>query len=174
MARWLKLLMNLQDRFEDSERGFQTYATRLPYASISELVNHAIPRKIFFRHAKKCFRSLTVSERDGYLFLWRSLKYHWDLFKHSPSGVNPPTNPRPRDSFHKQNPSSIRAITKNGRYWGPFFVQPRVGKGGEVVSIYKFRTMSAFRPPDAELQQDIQLGKKCRWRTRWFLGTYDV
>lgn len=165
----MEIADDLQDRDQDLNRGFKTFASELEKEQTQHSSLPPIVSAAFIRQARKCFKYLTVSERDGYLFLWRTLKLKWDTFNLDLSQVNPPTN------YSLAGPSiasksTFRAVTEHGSYWGPFFIQPRIGKGGKIIKFYKLRSMKPFGDEEDTLKTDSTTCKQLSNKRTTFLG----
>ena len=82
------------------------------------------------------------------------------MFQLNSNLINPGTNSR--SSIPISAYSEHRTLTKDGRYWGPFFIQPRVGTDDKMIMIYKLRTMHPFSSHKNPPLFDKQLGKFSR------------
>lgn len=167
----MEIADDLHDRKSDISRGSETFATKLAqdqthYKSLPPLISEA-----FVRQAKKCFQYLTLSERDGYLFLWRTLKLKWGAFNINSSQVTPPTNYKLAGPSIESK-STFRAISEHGSYWGPLFIQPRIGKGGKIFKFYKLRTMKPFGDEGDIAVIDPRTGKQLKNKRTTFMGSF--
>lgn len=111
------------------------------YKSLEAL--ELVPQAVY-ANLKRAFSKLLDAERDGYRMLWKKLTSGPSLPKAVDiQAVNPALGMKDNDVSLPSDPA--RVTTKYGYNLGPFFVQPRVGEGGDTIMVYKLRTMISLK-----------------------------